>query len=443
MNGHHQNMTKMEQIQTDFKDNNQGTKGCKQITDLNNICGFCYSQTETSKTNSIESLIKLVDLKEIMKYLRLDEEHINDIVCEDCFDKLLAIDKFKKQCQTARIKFMEENTCFDTIDVEEIRSIDSEQHSNEEINDTKIEGTKSRHISMFHQCFFCHEIINGIAEFRLHKKSCVVKEVICAVKGCSKSFMTQNGFNTHMSYIHGIIKTSTYTCITCKTNYQMTAIEFQEHVKKCQLNNEYNSQQEIQCDICKFMCNNVESYVSHKMFHDTRNLIQTVDDNGKTLFRKKEKNNFVCDLCGKLFANSRNIRKHKLNVHLVDFDGILFGCDLCGVKKPTKRLLYKHIKSVHIVKPTPCETCGKIYRTRELWQKHSLIHNDLKKNHVCVYCPHKPRFLCKSALQKHMKGCHGECTIGNKYQCDFKNCEASYASEINLNKHKLRVHGYL
>lgn len=419
----HQNMIKMETIQTDLKDNsipfivkldiyNSDNEGCDQITNLNNFCGFCYSQTESLKAKSIESLNKLVDLKEIIKYLGLDQEHIIDI-CDDCFEKLLDMDRFKKQCQTARIKLIERNSCFE-IKIEESRSFDVE-HNIEQINGNKIEGFKSRQTCTFHQCFFCHEIINGITEFRLHKKSCLVKEIKCTVKECSKAFMTQSGFNTHMNYIHGIMKTSTYSCITCRTNYQMTAIEFQEHVKKCLLNNEFICQQEIQCNICKIVCNNLETYVSHKMSHDTRNLIQTVDDHGRTLFRKKEKNNFVCDLCGKLFANSRNIRKHKLNVHLVDFDGVLFGCDLCGLKRPTKRLLYKHMKSVHIVKPTPCDICGKVYRTRELWQKHSLIHNDLKKKHVCVYCPHKPRFLCKSALQKHLKGSHRECTIGNKY----------------------------
>ena len=443
-------MTRMEPIQTDFKhdnmsfvvkldiyneDNNIMNVGWNQITNLNNICGFCYSKTESPKVKSIANLLKLVNLEEIMKYLELDHEtNFSDIVCEDCFDKLINIDRFKRKCLTARNKINESRVEY--IEAEGICSFDTEHDTNEkEVNDNKIECK-----DMFHQCFFCHEIINGIPEFRLHKKSCQVKEVKCPAKGCSKTFMSKSGFNTHMNYIHGIIKTSKYTCITCRTNYQMTAIEFQEHIKKCQQNNEY-SQQEIQCDICKIMCNN-ETYVSHKMSHDTKNLIKTIDGNGRTLFRKKEKSN-LCDICGLIFANSRNIRKHKLNVHLVDFDGLLFICDLCSVKKPTKRLLYKHMKSVHIVKSTPCEICGKVYRTRELWQKHSLIHNDLKKNHVCIYCPHQPRFLCKSALQKHYRGSHGECALLNKYQCDFKSCEASYASEINLNKHKLKVHDYL
>ncbi|XP_070504046.1 zinc finger protein 90-like isoform X2 [Chironomus tepperi] len=371
-------------------------------------------------------LLHILDLKKIMNYLELDHEmNLINNVCEDCCDKLLSMEKFKRKCLAARIKF-NERCC---------------GNDNQQINDNKIEY-KGKQPSKYHQCFFCHEIINGITEYRIHKKSCLIKEVKCTVKECTKSFMSQSGFNTHMNFIHGIAKTSKYTCINCRTNYQMTAIEFQEHMNKCSKNDEL-SQEQIQCDICKIMCNNLENYVSHKMSHDTKNLIKTTDDNGRTFFRKKEKNNFVCDLCGKLFANSRNIRKHKLNVHLVNFDGVLFSCDLCAITKPTKRLLYKHMKSVHILKPTPCEVCGKVYRTRELWQKHSLIHNDLKKNHVCMYCQHKPRFLCKSALQKHLKASHGECAIINKYQCDFKTCEASYASEINLNKHKLRVHGYL
>lgn len=118
--------------------------------------------------------------------------------------------------------------------------------------------------------------------------------------------------------------------------------------------------------------------------------------------------NFICDMCGKIFANNRNYRKHKQNVHLVDFDGEMFSCDLCPVTKPTKRLLYKHMKSVHIVQLTPCDICGKVYRTRELWQKHSLTHNDSKKTHFCQYCPaDRSGFICKSALQKHLRKTHG------------------------------------
>jgi len=451
MDEQEQNMTKKEPIQANMpfavklKINIESTAvDCimnerdEQKRNLDSLCRFCYMKAEMSKVKSKVRLMELVDLDVIMKYLQLDHEsNFSDIVCEDCFDKLLDMDRFKRKCQTARNEFNGRTSCDSRIDTEETSSFISEQDTLEiNVNKNKCKGIQ------FHQCFFCREIITGTAEFRRHKKSCLMKEVKCTIEGCSKSFISQSGFNTHMNHIHRFSKTSKYSCIICRTNYQMTAIEFQEHYTKCVQENEYNNQHVIQCDICKIMCNNLEAYTSHKMSHDTKNLIKTIDNNGRTAFRKKEKNNFVCDLCGKLFANSRNIRKHKLNVHLVDFDGVLFSCDLCSIKKPTKRLLYKHMKSVHIIKPTPCDVCGKVYRTRELWQKHSLIHNDLKKNHVCTYCPHKPRFLCKSALQKHLKGSHGECTIGHKYQCDFKKCEASYASEINLNKHKLRVHGY-
>lgn len=115
---------------------------------------------------------------------------------------------------------------------------------------------------------------------------------------------------------------------------------------------------------------------------------------------KKDKQ-LMCDICGKIFKDHAKLKRHRDDVHYVEFDGNMFQCDLCPVAKFTKRLLYTHMKSSHIIKEHPCEICGKVFKNRELWRKHQLIHNGAKRNNLCHLCPHQPGFVTTSALKKH------------------------------------------
>lgn len=86
----------------------------------------------------------------------------------------------------------------------------------------------------------------------------------------------------------------------------MTAVEFDEHVKKCVLENEY-AEQPIQCKECNKICNSLQSYTAHKMFHDTKDLEPTaINEAGVRVVVKlikvneKSSRTCVCELCGKV-----------------------------------------------------------------------------------------------------------------------------------------------
>jgi Zinc finger, C2H2 type len=291
------------------------------------------------------------------------------------------------------------------------------------------------------ECFFCRNKFHGYKTYKTH--DCQVKQVRCEVVGCTKVFTMQSGYNNHVQRIHGLPKTGKHFCPCCSICFQMTALKFDEHCAKCVKEKEYK-EQPLECDTCKKVFNTLQSFSAHKMFHDTENLPVTISNkDGVPLVPNKKNTEAMCDLCGKTLSNYNSLQKHRHNVHLVNFTGDMYYCDLCPVAKPTRRLLYVHMKSTHIVREHPCEICGKVFRNRELWRKHHLIHNESKRIHLCTLCPHRPGFTFKSALSKHMQQHHGGSHPVRNFVCDVYGCNAAYSLDYLLAKHKSSQHGIM
>lgn len=92
----------------------------------------------------------------------------------------------------------------------------------------------------------------------------------------------------------------------------------------------------------------------------------------------------------------------------------------------------------HIINWTNCETCGKNFRSRELWRKHQLVHGDFKKNNRCDVCPHRPGFVTKTALKKHMATNHGGIQPIRNFSCEV--CGIAYSRPDQLARHRVSIH---
>jgi len=294
-----------------------------------------------------------------------------------------------------------------------------------------------------YECFFCRDKILGKQNVRKHK--CKINYRDCEVPGCGKRLTNQGNYSNHLIKTHGLPKIGAHFCPGCRTYYQMNTFQFQDHTRSCEKNKEVPDQ-EIKCDTCSKVCKNLEAYTAHKLFHGTLNLVETVDETGKKVYKKQEsQKERICDLCGKILSDAEILRKHKVNVHLVDFTGQMYYCDLCPVKKPTRRLIFDHMKSVHIIDWHRCPTCGKDFKSRRLLARHILyMHERHRLNIRCNICPDKPGFSAKIYLEQHMRKNHGENSVPRigRFRCDFGFCEASYASQKTLDQHKLKMHGY-
>ena len=88
---------------------------------------------------------------------------------------------------------------------------------------------------------------------------------------------------------------------------------------------------------------------------------------------------FNCDDCGKRFCSNPDLTQHK-QTHSEE----KFPCHICGVKLARKANLIGHIKRAHTktaktapkavesgTEQTPCDVCGKIFRSRCWFRKHS------------------------------------------------------------------------
>lgn len=103
---------------------------------------------------------------------------------------------------------------------------------------------------------------------------------------------------------------------------------------------------------------------------------------------------------------------------------IVYQCDICSKLRPTKRSLFNHMRNVHRVRETPCNVCGKVFRTPALLQKHMMYHDETKRIHKCPMCPDKPGWFTNVALKRHQKSHH----LGIKeFECDAEYCDAAFS----------------
>lgn len=437
----------------------------------------------------------------------------SDIICEDCFLKVIEIDKFSRKCREKqkeclaeledlddriqKVQRVNRTTQNDTIPwfkvaiTEEVNdtgttvfiNAESEEQDvkNEPLDETiemeeeALDASENEECTEFlmedieeqiekrplrnppnkngrrenfnerqYECFFCLNKFRGRLVYKKHE--CTVKERECPVPGCGKMFTNQGSYSGHITRIHGMPRVSRQFCPGCRIYFQMSAFDFKEHCRTCEQTSSIKDEP-VKCELCKKECANLEAYTAHKLFHATEKLIERVDENGVKTFAQPKYDDVekVCDLCGKVLTNYKNLRKHKVNVHLVDFTGQMYYCDLCPVKKPTRRLIYDHMKSVHIINWHTCAICGKSFKSRRLLARHNLyMHERHRLNIRCQICPHKPGFSATIYLEQHMKKNHGDNSARslNRFKCDFGFCDATYAKQSSLEQHKIKMHGY-
>lgn len=416
-----------------------------KVFEAKNACRFCFEQKNNVKCVAISKLEAYsIDPTDVLSMFCFGSDYIellSDIVCENCFQKLVDFDTYKNRCKKTFCTFVQEIQEIDedlehfrkdqsswlkdeiineeiidgeeqqfdlieehlenddvtyseyqiddiredddcnTIDVYEEEVIDEGHHVSkkiklelddenlmdrkdvydEESNKEKIIKNPDRNSYAYriYECFFCRLKFAGKNTYKNH--ACLVRQVQCEVEGCEKMFTKQSGYSQHIMKVHGHLKMSKHFCPLCKQVIVVSDTQFKQHCKQC--NKEFSKkQQNIECEICKKQCKNLKSYTVHKMFHDSRNLIKNSD--GSASLFGSVKGPVICELCGRSFTNGQGLRAHKKNVHLIDSKGEVYQCDICSKKRPTKRSLFNHMRNVHRKQETPCNVCGKVFRTK-------------------------------------------------------------------------------
>ncbi|XP_026667104.1 zinc finger protein 271-like isoform X2 [Ceratina calcarata] len=134
---------------------------------------------------------------------------------------------------------------------------------------------------------------------------------------------------------------------------------------------------------------------------------------------------YLCDLCGKSFKHSNNLRGHK-RTHLDDSQKKRHVCDVCGNAFRSRFHLREHMNQHDGTKPYSCEKCSKAFCKRIQLRQHKLSHG--LNHHVCPICG--AAFNRKGNMNTHLKRHNSDGT----YACSVCTRRCKSMSELKLHR---------
>ncbi|CAC5372010.1 GTF3A [Mytilus coruscus] len=143
---------------------------------------------------------------------------------------------------------------------------------------------------------------------------------------------------------------------------------------------------------------------------------------------------YLCE-CGKSYARSTHLTRHKETVHgSTVVLSLLCEEEGCNQTFSSKQALNKHIKRRHEKKLYECtfKGCNRYFHKHQHLTIHEYEHTDVKP-FKCIFKDCEKRFLLPSKLKQHMK-------VHSGYQCHHDGCEEVFDTWTQLRQHRYLQH---
>ena len=243
-------------------------------------------------------------------------------------------------------------------------------------------GKKERTVkSMDYKCDLCPYVSSKRSNLKTHRRI-HRKKFSCEL--CDKKFARKTELARHINVHENGIKRKRRRVRPQQTKLKPTEKKEMEEEKT-----EY-----YKCEIC--------TYIGFKK------------ENLKDHMKRKHRNDFTCDVCGKKFGLNKDLGRHKKQVHCeakhycekcnrvykskrrldhhlktheADYVKPSFDCEICEKSFTTKYVLAAHIKSEHLgmKRIYQCPLCGRSFTQRNSYLMHANVHAGIKP-YVCDKC---------------------------------------------------------
>ncbi|CAH2099285.1 unnamed protein product [Euphydryas editha] len=403
----------------------------------NDICSYYEDDNIPSNYVNNENSLNNLELEQNRIYMsHKDPKNVNtcDVPLNILTENINLITDSTKVDVSKRYKCL---TCFEIFPnqrelLRHYQTIELERYNKNNIEiDDKTESVKykpyeSENGTLMYKCERCSRKYLHKAFIERHIKSHIEKRPFLC-KLCGKTYQTASIIVAHGKMHAGETYFCTYNCgyqsvhkHVIKDHEKRHRKEFKYKCATCgkgfQVRTSYEQHQNIHkgikpfsCDICGM------KFHLHKYLTTHRSNVHP-----QTSVRKP----WVCKHCS-LPCDSKN----SLNIHLKDKHGIIekisILCDVCGKVFKDTQQLKSHQRSVHLnIKPYICSVCNKSFPKKFTLKVHEQTHTG--KMYACSMCDKK--FSRQSSLQRHLQRFHMDSKLSDR-KCD--NTLTSKATHVN------------
>ena len=372
----------------------------KEMMGIDHVTDHGYTDLHTQNV----SLTCMPNVSVVQSKERYDKSHTNDVkppeICHtsdaDTYDSIFYNDE-----QGIR-SYVNDAFCAKPVDVKEQdiqlsqNTLQNPMNGNNTDNATKVDYT---------------DIANQYPETKNGAENAVTSKTklhVCQQKSTNTPLQTDYGQEDMPESSKGGKKENhkTFPCDECEYEGKTrnAIADHRRRVHKAEL---------TKCDICKKIFPNSRYMKRHRLSHGDPK--------------------YACDICGKQYKVLKAMKEHKKR-HDKTFVKPEFKCEQCPKSFCSSYVLECHVKSEHmgIKKSFLCQTCGKSFTTKHTLQQHVNVHIGVRP-YQCKDCGKS--FCYESALRDHLNIHEGT----KKFQCDFPNCNKAFRQRSALKMHE-KIH---